>query len=169
MKYSWQAHAASLHDADVAEQEDLVVTAGIRGGETEWGGVRCWQLPTGRCMLEYTGHRQVAFSVRMLPGGRRAASLDGSAHIWDTCTGERVSVIAEADAPTPSLPIPSPHPQPPPPAPRLRLVGRVGHLGSPGRQMSQVAAKGQGQLYRCQYVMEWEERLVLGTDQGQLR
>eukprot|EP00897_Mesotaenium_endlicherianum_P006983 jgi/Mesen1/6312/ME000325S05453 len=67
---------------------------------TAAGSVRCWDLASGSCVLEYTGHLQGATGVAALQGGRRAASIAGSSlHIWDVSTGEKLAHFEEPPRP----------------------------------------------------------------------
>ncbi|WP_162186191.1 WD40 repeat domain-containing protein [Amycolatopsis jejuensis] len=58
--------------------------------------VRHWDLETGECRAEFTGHHDAVTSVAFVPDGRTAvsASADHTVRHWDLATGECLRVLS---------------------------------------------------------------------------
>lgn len=55
--HSWQVHSGVVRATAVAEDENMVLTAG--GGPKGGSVVRQWKLATSECSMEYSGHQEV--------------------------------------------------------------------------------------------------------------
>jgi WD40 repeat protein len=60
------------------------------------GSALVWDIPSGRRLLELTGHAFRVFTANYSPDGRHiaTASRDGTAQIWDAATGASLYVLA---------------------------------------------------------------------------
>ncbi|GJP51289.1 hypothetical protein CLOM_g10456, partial [Closterium sp. NIES-68] len=122
---SWPAHNGPVTGLAVLENEEAFVTIGRggllpegsegggggggregraggggRAGKGRGGGgggerVRVWDVGSGECTLEYSGHSEVPLAVCALQGTSLVATCDEVIHIWDSSTGELLSLFEE--------------------------------------------------------------------------
>ncbi|BBN00900.1 WD repeat-containing protein 81 [Marchantia polymorpha subsp. ruderalis] len=170
--HSWKAHTGLVRSTIVAEDENSVYTAG--GGPRGGSVVRQWRLSTSECVTEYAGHEEAVNDVCILPGGRRVASCDGTLHIWNAQTGQRVAFFDESSSSSSPPSMLSSSSGPTGPGTSVGENGRVAtdvHNNS-GASMPNHSLTGTltaGGLYTCMHGMEAEERLVTGMVNGSLR
>ncbi|KAL2641267.1 hypothetical protein R1flu_008854 [Riccia fluitans] len=171
--HSWKAHTGHIKATIIAEDETTIYTAG--GGPRGGSVVRQWKLSTCECITEYTGHEEAVNDVCVLPGGRRVASCDGTLHIWDAQTGQRVALFDESSN-QPSLQSRTPSAS----SEHLRQnsgFGENGKVNPDVHNISGAAAPSNsltasltgGGVYTCVHGLEVEERLLTGMVNGSLR
>ncbi|KAL3677663.1 hypothetical protein R1sor_020619 [Riccia sorocarpa] len=171
--HSWKAHTGLIKSTVIAEDENTVYTAG--GGPRGGSVVRQWKLSSCECITEYAGHEEAVNDICILPGGRKVASCDGTIHIWDLQTGQRVALFDES-ADSSSLHIRTLSSSSGF-AVQSSVFGENGRVtpdlhsisGAAMPNNSLTASLTGGGVYTCMHGLEVEERLLAGMLNGSLR
>lgn len=100
--------------------------------------------------------------ICVLPWTRKIASCDGTIHLWDIQTGERIAVFSESIGSSRSFSSAQVE---------NSRVPNVGIVGTSGTALSSgmLSTGLHGSHYTCMHLMEMEERLVAGTGNGHAR
>ncbi|CAM6117206.1 unnamed protein product [Calypogeia fissa] len=163
---SWRAHNGLIRSTILAEDENTIFTAG--GGPRGGSVVREWKLSTQECVMEYSGHEEAVNDICILPGNGRLASCDGTIHIWNAHSGQRVALFDEST--TSPLSSSSSAPSSGVTTDNVKTSVDVQNgNGASTSTYSLAATLTGGGLYNRLHVMEAEERLLGGMVNGSLR
>ncbi|OVA13544.1 BEACH domain [Macleaya cordata] len=158
--YSVRAHPGALRSLAVCHDESTVFTGGVGPGFK--GTVQKWELPRVDCVSGYYGHEEVVNDICVLSSSGRIASCDGTIHVWNSQTGKRISVYAEASANSSHL---------------MSSLSSASKVNTDHTNMltSNTLSGGifssafGGSLYTCMHHLEYVDKLVAGTGNGSLR
>ncbi|KAL4579209.1 hypothetical protein LXL04_015347 [Taraxacum kok-saghyz] len=146
--HSIRAHHGALRSFSVCQDETSFFTAGVGPGFK--GSVLKWDLSRITSSSGYDGHEEVVNDICALASSERAASCDGTVHIWNTQSGKGISVISE------------------------NSNGGASRIHSEQPNMLDfstgiLSSSYDGSLYTCMHHLKTLNRLVAGTGNGSLR
>lgn len=155
--HSIRAHHGALRSFAVCEDECSFFTAGVGPGFK--GSVLKWDLSRIASSSGYDGHEEVVNDICVLASSERAASCDGTIHIWNSQSGKGISVISENSTQYGTS---------------LTCSSRI---HSDQANMLDFSSLGSGilssaydaSLYTCMHHLQTVNRLVAGTGNGSLR
>ncbi|KAJ7955312.1 protein GFS12 isoform X1 [Quillaja saponaria] len=157
--YSVRAHHGAVRSLAVCQDESAVLTAGI--GQGFKGTVQKWELSRMNCVSGYYGHEEVVNDICVLSSSERAASCDGTIHVWNSRTGKKISVFSESQVEPAHLASP------------LSLskinIEQATLLNLNTLSNGILSSAFDGSLYTCMHQLEFAETLIVGTGNGSLR
>ncbi|KAK3025328.1 hypothetical protein RJ639_043837 [Escallonia herrerae] len=158
--HSVRAHQGALRSFALCQDECTVFTAGVGPGFK--GTVQKWELSTMSATSGYHGHEEVVNDISVLASSGRVASCDGTVHVWNSQTGELLSIYAEFSGCYAYLSSPL--------ASASRLNPDQGNMLNFNPPSSGILTTAfDGNLYTCMHHLEYVDKLVVGTGGGSLR
>ncbi|KAK9287648.1 hypothetical protein L1049_016085 [Liquidambar formosana] len=158
--YSVRAHPGALRSLATCRDECTVFTAGVGPGFK--GTVQRWDLTRIGCVAGYYGHEEVVNDICLLSSSGRVASCDGTIHVWNSQTGKLISVFSESSDDSMNLPSPL--------SSAAKINFDPAYMLNPNSLSSGILTSAfDGSLYTCMHLLEFTEKLVVGTGNGSLR